>query len=203
MSKSSRILVKAIALVLVTSQSFAGGIKINTNNLDDFGRDAQYDWSGFYVGGSAIYTNQFRGTGQLTDEGYGALEPKGHGPKVGVYTGYNFQVNSFIIGAEADLSYSWNHDNRSMNGTYQGNDIPLSLKTSQSASYSMRARLGYAFDDLMIFGTLGMASTDIKNSGAVIAKKSATDSFGNVIAVDQLYNAFTRGVENGYSTGFG
>jgi outer membrane immunogenic protein len=203
MSKSSRILVKAIALVLVTSQSFAGGIKINTNNLDDFGRDAQYDWSGFYVGGSAIYTNQFRGTGQLSDDGYSELQPKGQGPKIGGYAGYNFQVNSFIIGAEADLSYGWNHDSRSMTGTIQGNPVPLYFKANQSASYSLRARLGYAFDNLMFFGTLGMASTKIKNSGAVISPVTTTDSLNNTIVTETLFYGLARGVENGYATGFG
>ena len=203
MPKSSRILMSTIAFVLATSQSFAGGIKINTNNLDDFGRDSQYDWSGFYIGGSAIYTNQFKGTGQPVDDGYSELQPKGQGPKVGGYAGYNFQVNSFIIGAEADLSYGWNRDSRSTTGTFQGYDIPLNFKTSQSASYSLRARLGYAFNNLMLFGTIGMASTSIKISGLTVSRTLTNDSLNNITVSETLHFGSVRATENGYATGVG
>jgi outer membrane immunogenic protein len=198
MSKLTSIMLKTVVFLSITSASYANGIKIklDSNDLDKFAQDTQYDWSGFYTGGSINYTAQFRGTGQLTDEGYGALQPKGQGPKGGVFAGYNFQINSFVLGIEADASYGWNNDHRFMTGAYQGNQVPLNYKFNQNASYSLRARLGYAFNDLMVFGTLGMASSDIKNSGLIIAK-------GNSQQVDVLYNAFTRGVENGYAMGIG
>jgi outer membrane immunogenic protein len=205
MSKRSLLLIKALAFVLLTSQSFAEGmkIKLDTNSLDNFARDSQYDWSGFYTGGTINYTAKFQGTGQLTDEGYGPLQPKGQGPKGGVYAGYNFQVNSFIIGAEADLSYGWNHDSRSMTGKYQNITVPLYLKFRQSTSYSLRGRLGYAFNNVMLFTTLGMASSMIKHKGLIIAKKTSTDSSNNSNTTDVLYNELVNHVENGYAFGVG
>ena len=192
MTRSKHISLKTIAFLLMTGPAFAGGmkIKIDTNSLDDFARDAQYDWSGFYTGGSINYTAQFRGTGQLTDEGYGALQPKGQGPKGSIYAGYNFQVNNFIIGAEADLSYGRNHDNRSMTGTYQNQSLPLYLNFKQSMSYALKSRLGYAFNDLMIFGTLGISSSYIKNKGHIIAN-------------NKLYDEYVSHAESGYVIGLG
>ena len=192
MSKLTSITLKTVVFLFITSTSYANGIKIklDTNDLDKFAQDAQYDWSGFYTGGSINYTAQFRGTGQLTDEGYGALQPKGQGPKGGIYAGYNFQVNNFIIGAEADLSYGRNHDNRSMTGTYQNLSLPLYLNFKQSMSYALKSRLGYAFNDLMIFGTLGISSSYIKNKGHIIAN-------------NKLYDEYVSHAESGYVIGLG
>lgn len=192
MSKLTSITLKTFVFLFITSASYANGIKIklDTNDLDKFAQDAQYDWSGFYTGGSINYTAQFRGTGQLTDEGYGALQPKGQGPKGGIYADYNFQVNNFIIGAEADLSYGRNHDNRSMTGTYQNLSLPLYLNFKQSMSYALKSRLGYAFNDLMIFGTLGISSSYIKNKGHIIAN-------------NKLYDEYVSHAESGYVIGLG
>lgn len=192
MSKLTSIMLKTVVFLSITSASYANGIKIklDSNNLDKFAQDTQYDWSGFYTGGSINYTAQFRGTGQLTDEGYGALQPKGQGPKGSVFAGYNFQVNNVIIGAEADLSYGRNHDNRSMTGIYQNLPVPLYLNFKQSASYSLKSRLGYAFNDFMIFGTLGLSSSSIKNKGHIIAN--------NI-----LYDEYVSHLESGYVIGLG
>lgn len=203
MTQLKRSLLGSIALVLLTGPSLAGGIKIDTNNLDRFSRDQQYDWSGFYTGASAIYTFEYKGTGQLTDEGYGHLQPQGQGPKAGAYAGYNFQVNSFVFGGEVDVNYGWNNGQRFMDGVYQSVSTPLYLKFRQTASYALRGRLGYAFNDFMVFGSLGMASSTIKNSGRIIARGPVTDNLGNTTIQNILYNALVRSAENGYTFGLG
>lgn len=215
MSKSSRIFIKFIALMMVSGQSFAGGmkLKVDTGTIGDFARDSQYDWSGFYTGGSLDYTARFRGTGQLTDEGYSTLQPRGQGPKGGAYAGYNIQVNSVVLGIEADLSYGWNKDSRSTTGMFYSlntttniitsQNVPLYFKYNQSASYALRARLGYAFDNILLFTSLGPASTSARFAGQIIGSTTTTDASNNTVSVSKLYTGSTRNVSNGYNFGLG
>jgi outer membrane immunogenic protein len=114
---------------------------------------ASFDWSGAYLGADA--GGSFGSYTQFSD---------GDGVKVdvsrfigGVYAGYNWQVSNFVAGLEVDIS------NGPKGTTPQGTTGPdWSCKTGDcnaDITYygTVRARLGYAIDRALIYGTGGFA----------------------------------------------
>jgi len=76
-----------------------------------------------------------------------APAPTWSGFYAGAFAGINFQNGAFVYGAEADLGYS-------------GAEGSLGGATAEQGTFgSLRARLGYAFDPFMIYGTAGAAAT--------------------------------------------
>ncbi|MEQ8401705.1 MAG: outer membrane beta-barrel protein [Roseitalea porphyridii] len=96
-------------------------------------------WSGFYAGAFGGYNF---GT---FNSSIGDID--GDGIAGGGFAGINFQNGAFVYGAEADLGYS-------------GAEGSLGGATAEQGTFgSLRARLGYAFDPFMIYGTAGAAAT--------------------------------------------
>lgn len=117
----------------------------------------RFDWSGAYIG----LSGGFAGT-QLdlsgingTSVGYGD-----DGFLIGGTVGYNYQFGNFVAGVEADISYA------DIGGRIDGASDPygFGFVTTADASYfaTARARLGYAFDRTLIFGTGGAAFSDLE-----------------------------------------
>jgi outer membrane immunogenic protein len=148
---------------------------------------ATYNWSGFYAGvnagvmwDSSDLENSFTGTG-ATRSGveYNNGDPgfTGGGP-----LGYNWQINQFVLGVETDINY----------GNLSG-DITTELtfadssKVLATASYetdwfaTLRGRAGFAFDNVLIYGTGGVAystiDTEYKRPG-VTTKSDTLEDFG-------------------------
>src|SRR5690242_19466111 len=92
------------AAVLLSSSAFAADVVAP-------GPEA-FDWTGFYVGANAGYAWGNSDADGLYDGGdiqNGDFDPDGF--IVGGQVGYNWQTNSnFVLGLEADLQYSDQHD---------------------------------------------------------------------------------------------
>ena len=106
-------------------------------------RQSTYDWGGVYVGGLI-------GVGSV-DNAYipiGAADPEvsGSGLVAGGMIGYNYQFDNFVIGAEADAMYMDIYNKNSADEVAQ----------KLSSLYTMRARLGYAHDNTLFYGTAGI-----------------------------------------------
>lgn len=110
---------------------------------------AVYDWSGFYVGLQGGYS--WADTGYYLDippDTTSGQEFELKGGVFGAHVGYNWQWGSFVLGAEGDFEWSG----------LEGDDGDAGGTTDVlEANYqgSVRARLGYAFDRLLIYGTAG------------------------------------------------
>ena len=104
---------------------------------------AAYDWSGFY-GGLSYASVDPRGTsdaGAADDDGFD------DNSTVGVFGGYQIQRGNFVYGGE--LHYTgYDSDFEDFPGFGIEDIIELS------------GRVGYAFDNLMVFGSLGYAQVD-------------------------------------------
>jgi outer membrane immunogenic protein len=114
-----------------------------------------YNWSGFYVGATVGY-----GTGTSTWD-YSALgladgdvSPKGM--MYGITLGYNWQAGSFVYGVEADYNFS------SVTGSAACLAPGFTCETSNSWLATFRGRVGYAFDRLLPYVTVGGAYGDIR-----------------------------------------
>lgn len=67
----------------------------------------------------------------------------------GIHAGYNYQIQSFVIGAETDINWT------SIKGDDGGAGGMLE-QTKLKWLGSLRGRLGYAWDRFLVFGTGGL-----------------------------------------------
>jgi outer membrane immunogenic protein len=73
---------------------------------------------------------------------------------IGGYAGANYQWGQFVVGAETDILYPFR------DGSSGG------LSVEQGLNGSMRARAGIALDRFLVYGTGGLAATDLELSNA-------------------------------------
>jgi outer membrane immunogenic protein len=103
-----------------------------------------YSWSGPYLGvnlgyqGGATSNNPTRPTGVVG----------------GAQAGYNWQTGQFVLGGEADIQLS------------SASDTFAPWKFSNPWFGSARARVGFALNQVLLYGTLGVAFGGISVAGA-------------------------------------
>lgn len=139
-----------------------------------------YDWSGFYVGANAgvAWNNSSLDADPYVDGvRYDQLENKINGDQAaftaGGLIGYNYQINQIVLGAEADISYlGFSDDNKRSFDTLL-NDAPLNVTAKSQLDVdwfgTIRGRLGYAIDNLLIYGTGGAAYGHVNASSRINA----------------------------------
>jgi outer membrane immunogenic protein len=133
------------------------------------GAPASYDyppsftWTGFYAG-----LNAGGGFGSFTDIGQAYFGSNPNGGLIGGTIGYNYQSGNLMIGAEGD--YDWS--NIGSNATvFPG----ISSSGSIQSLATIRARVGYAADRFMVYGTGGYAGADIRGTLSNFAAKAVAD----------------------------
>lgn len=136
---------------------------------------AGYDWTGFYLGANAgiawnnsninsdIYT-----TGVRIDQLENSFGGNQTAFTAGGILGYNYQVDQLVLGVEADFNYLGFSDSRNRSFPLGLNDY--TTKASYEADWfgTIRARLGYAIDNVLVYGTGGAAYGHMSADGKVI-----------------------------------
>ena len=115
-----------------------------------------FDWSGLYIGAHAGY---FFGASTLGFPPGGPIAPfdlDTDGFAGGGQAGFNWQINRFVLGAEADISWA----DLQGSGTVPG----ATVETRADWLSTIRGRAGVAFDRLLIYGTGGVAFTSLETS---------------------------------------
>jgi outer membrane immunogenic protein len=103
-----------------------------------------YDWTGFYVGLQAGYA--------FADSDFGGdLD----GFVGGVHAGYNYQINNWVLGVEADVEYSDASASGSVILPAPAGLTAFSIDNTWLGS--VRGRVGYAFDRVLVYATGGVA----------------------------------------------
>ncbi|ODN71470.1 outer membrane protein [Methylobrevis pamukkalensis] len=112
---------------------------------DPYVAPTTFDWNGPYVGAYGAY-----GFGSYdVSNADGSRDIDVDGFTGGIYGGYNYMVTpNVVVGAEADLGLGDDAKFR-----FQGTDV----KADSSVAGSVRGRVGYAFDNVMVYGTTGVA----------------------------------------------
>lgn len=149
--------------------------------------DPAYDWSGFYLGGTAggawsrntVGVSPVNGVAPLYDVpdlstlgAVGSTTTKGSHAIVGGKVGYNVQAGSFVVGIEADLSsFRFNATAASTGSPFA--TMPAGFATfneTASASWlaTIRGRVGYAADRVLVYGTGGAAFANVGFSNAYV-----------------------------------
>lgn len=136
-----------------------------------------FTWTGFYAGLSAGY-----GRGNLDTDlkavpttagptleralnfglngGIAKVKGSANGVVAGGQIGYNYQIDAnWVIGAEADLQYAGLDTKKTFIGAQ---DIPVTVKNELNWFGTARVRAGYAFDNVLIYGTGGLAYGQVK-----------------------------------------
>jgi outer membrane immunogenic protein len=99
-----------------------------------------YSWAGPYLGGNLGYE-----WGSVTNNG---TQPSGISG--GVQGGYNFQSGAWVFGVEGDLELTG------------ASDTFASWKFSNPWFGTVRGRVGYAFNNILFYGTGGLAFGELR-----------------------------------------
>jgi outer membrane immunogenic protein len=115
------------------------------------------NWSGFYLGAMGGYA-------QENSSGIGTLS----GGFAGGTAGYNWQMGNIVLGVEADAAWA-------DIGARVGNPALAALETRIRDMGTVRGRVGYAFDQVLIYGTGGYAWADNRMTASLLGV-SVSDS---------------------------
>ncbi len=160
-----------------------------------------YNWTGFYAGLNAGYawgrsnisstldpvlTLNRQTVGEAASP---SLDPNGF--IGGGQIGYNYQVNQFVLGLEADFDYFHLSDSQASTTTYPvlGGTFNSYAAVRTDWLFTLRPRLGYAVDNFLIYGTGGLAVTRVKYDEAFSDFTGAVDNF----SVSETKTGWTAG----------
>lgn len=101
---------------------------------------AGYNWGGFYAGVNAGYQ-----WGKITNS---SIDPSGLAG--GLQAGYNWQYGQFVFGGETDIQASG------------ADDTFAPYKFSNPWFGTLRGRIGYAMNNILFYGTVGLAYGELK-----------------------------------------
>jgi outer membrane immunogenic protein len=177
------------ALTLLFSIILSSGTAYAADAVSDkaLAEDPAFSWTGFYAGvnvgysaaGDDVVGIHFLKSNYLGDAG----KLKNSGYLAGGQIGYNYQINNFVLGIEAD---------------FQGSNIGDELDPYRSKINwfgTVRPRVGYAFDRTMIYGTGGLAYGNVKYTvpfdfGGLLTT-SSTDTRSGWVIGGGVEHAFT------------
>jgi outer membrane immunogenic protein len=181
-----KILLSSVALLGLSAAAVAADLPSRRAAPAPYVAVPVFTWTGFYVGVNAGYgfsDNDRNGLGSYRVDGPTYVTPTGALPTGSVVTngetgrdndgfvgggqiGYNYQIGSWVIGVEADLQYADlnNTGNGTRNrATFNGVDV-AGFTGAQNANFggidwfgTVRGRLGFAWDRVLVYGTGGFA----------------------------------------------
>ena len=117
-----------------------------------------FTWTGFYIGlnaGAAIGNSRYDWQPFGASSGQSGVAFAGGGQ-----VGYNWQTGPLVLGLETDINYRGASNNS--NGGFFNNN----LNTGAGYFGTVRGRVGYAIDRLLIYGTGGLAYGNVKFPGS-------------------------------------
>ena len=117
-----------------------------------------YDWTGIYLGGQVGYS---WGSDRASEFATAGRAPLGrsfdYSPSSfigGARIGFNYQLGSIVVGVEGDIE--------GMNAAEGKGDLGGVVRVRQDWQGSVRARLGYSLDRIMVYATAGAAFTKLE-----------------------------------------
>lgn len=192
--------------ILAVSCAFVGMLAAATSANAADAAPAAYDWNGFYAGVNAglalnssnIDQDQFY-YGDHADQFEDQLTSNQSTFTGGVMLGYNWQMDSIILGVETDINYLGFSDKKNDTRDFtapNGDDVTASSTLSFNANWygTLRGRLGYAIDNVLLYGTGGLAYGHMEAN----SKLDIDGPLGNV-----SYEGSTSNTNFGWTIGAG
>lgn len=164
-------LVGAIAMAVTASAAMAADLPRGTPYYTAPAPIGAYSWTGPYLGGNLGY-----------QWGYTTNNPtRPNGIAGGVQGGYNWQSGQFVFGGEADLSLSG------------AEGVFAPWKFSNPWFGTLRGRAGFAYNNILLYGTAGFAFGGVRaeSAGLSEAKTHAgwTAGAGVEVGITQNWSA--------------
>jgi outer membrane immunogenic protein len=126
-----------------------------------------FSWTGFYLGANAGYAWS-TGSGTFFSPAANSFAASGSAFEAGGQLGYNYQFGGgFVLGAEGDFQGSFGSG-----ATVTSAALVGSANAKVPWFGTLRGRVGYAFDRLMIYGTGGAVFGDGTLSGPAFSGSS-------------------------------
>jgi outer membrane immunogenic protein len=170
----NRILIAATVLLFAASRAFAADLPVPVGPPAYYPVATVYDWSGAYIGINGGYA-----FGQ-SEWGSDPLNPSGlsstgnfnvNGGLVGATAGVNGQFGAWVVSVEGDFDWqglSGTSSSAFCTSIFTTNTAPaatgLSCKTASNWIGTLRARAGYAWDRVLVYGTAGGAGANVQTS---------------------------------------
>jgi outer membrane immunogenic protein len=121
-----------------------------------------YNWGGIYFGANGGYG--FGNSKQTSTLGTPTGNFNVNGFLVGPTLGVNFQTDAFVFGIEGDFDASWLQG--SSGPAVCANPGPVQCETKNTWFSTLRARVGYAADRVLFYGTAGGAFGNIEQGAS-------------------------------------
>jgi outer membrane immunogenic protein len=145
------------------------------DNAQSYDAPPSFTWTGFYAG--AILGIGFGG---FSEPGAAYFGTSPSGGLLGLTAGYNYQSGNLLVGAEGDFAWSHIADQATTRFGVSSTGVVQNIDT-------VRARVGYATERLLAYGTGGYAGANIRG---VLNNAPAS-----AVADQTFYaNGFTLGV---------
>jgi len=129
-------------------------------------------WTGFYAGalaGVGMGDVSDASVSPITNADLSPIAGKLHrsGALAGVQVGYGFMTGPVHVGVEADMALTSIGGAQTASGVYNAAPASARLTVKTDVLGSLRGRVGYVFNDVLIYGTGGMASALQKSTFTV------------------------------------
>lgn len=146
---------------------------------------AVYNWTGIYVGANAGYATGQQNPLGLFSSDFAPFNYTLSGGMIGGTFGAQIQSGHVVMGLEGDIDWT------SMSGSGTGPVTKFgilqgtaTISSNVSIIDTLRARIGYAQDNLLFYGTFGLALTnDVSNFGQTVG---FTCNNGTLVACSSL-----------------
>lgn len=159
------------ALVSRSEVDSAGAATVPAQPSSPVPSATSYDWEGGYIGGHIGWGRGRANTNftplptatQFIDMAATTLRPNPSGFSGGAQGGHNWQTGHFVVGGEADISWSRMSGTATVTPIIMNNSTPFPgngfLTTQQDTKWfgTVRPRAGVAFDRVFLYGTGGLA----------------------------------------------
>jgi outer membrane immunogenic protein len=126
---------------------------------------AVYNWTGIYVGANAGYGSGTQNPLGLFSNDFAAFNYTLSGGMIGGTLGAQIQSGHVVMGLEGDIDWT------SMTGSGSGSVVKLgafqgtaTISSKVSVIDTLRTRIGYAQDNWLFYGTVGVALTNDTSS---------------------------------------
>ena len=120
-----------------------------------------YNWTGWYVGVQAGWSHVNDSQDMSSPTFAWSVSDAADGFVGGIHAGYNFQANQFVYGVEADFEGNTTDHTFLVGGPFTATTTATEKLQWQG---SLRARLGVAFDRVLVYGTGGWAFGQFQDS---------------------------------------
>jgi outer membrane immunogenic protein len=130
-----------------------------------------YDWTGGYIGLNAGAAWNNSNVDILVGATPFSLDGDDTVFTGGVEAGYNWQMDSFVMGLETDFNYLGFHADQDFVAA-----APVSLDIKENWFGTVRGRLGFAADNLLFYGTGGLAYGNAKVEACTVVAGCNSES---------------------------